>query len=85
MHADSSVDFLQAIWIVSLTQFTHVEYGEYKYPSYAVGIGWVIALLSFIMIPMGMASTLFNTRDRSASLVQVYIFIYVYSLASAKC
>ncbi|XP_022337036.2 sodium- and chloride-dependent glycine transporter 1-like [Crassostrea virginica] len=59
-----------AIWIVSLTQFTHVEYGDYKYPSYAVGIGWIIALLSLIMIPMGMASTLFKTRDRSASLVQ---------------
>ncbi|XP_062599588.1 sodium- and chloride-dependent betaine transporter-like [Saccostrea cucullata] len=58
------------IWIVSLIRYSPVEYGDYKYPSYAVGIGWVIAILSLVSIPVGMVTTLLNTGDNSTPLLQ---------------
>ncbi|XP_056018102.1 sodium- and chloride-dependent glycine transporter 1-like isoform X2 [Ostrea edulis] len=58
------------IWIVSLVRYSPVTYGEYKYPTYAVGIGWLIAISSLVSIPVGIISTLLNTGDNSEPLLQ---------------
>ncbi|XP_048774398.2 sodium- and chloride-dependent glycine transporter 1-like [Ostrea edulis] len=58
------------IWIVSLVRYSTVTYGEYKYPTYAVGIGWLIAISSLVSIFVGIISTLLNTGDQSTPLFQ---------------
>lgn len=58
------------IWLVSLSRYSEVEYGTYKYPSHAVGIGWMIAILSLILIPAGMISSISKTADASTPLIE---------------
>lgn len=43
-----------AIWIFSLVDYERPTYnkGEYEYPNWAIGIGWVIASLSILPIPI---------------------------------
>ncbi|XP_052077223.1 sodium- and chloride-dependent glycine transporter 2-like isoform X4 [Mytilus californianus] len=38
--------------VFNMIQFTPVSYGTYKYPSWAVGAGWIISFASVIPIPL---------------------------------
>ncbi|XP_059155826.1 sodium- and chloride-dependent glycine transporter 2-like [Physella acuta] len=40
------------IWVFSVITLTPVTYGDYSYPSWAVAIGWLLAVISVIPIPM---------------------------------
>lgn len=44
----------QAIWIFSIVDYKEPTYnkGEYKYPGWAIGIGWIIACCSILPIPI---------------------------------
>ncbi|XP_077597533.1 sodium- and chloride-dependent GABA transporter 1 [Stigmatopora nigra] len=46
------------ILIFSVIQFKPARYGDYVFPPWAQGIGWVIALASIIWIPLGSIHTL---------------------------
>jgi hypothetical protein len=53
--------FVQAIWIFSLTDMKRVRYGkDYVYPLWAELVGWSIALLSIIAIPLGAVHAIYN-------------------------
>lgn len=42
------------IWIFSMVQYKPLSVAGYTYPPWAVGLGWVIALISVLCIPAGM-------------------------------
>lgn len=54
-----------------MSRYSEVEYGSYRYPSHAVGIGWIIAILSLILIPAGMISSISKTAGASTPLIEV--------------
>lgn len=60
-----------------MSRYSEVEYGTYKYPSHAVGIGWMIAILSLILIPAGMISSISKTADASTPLIEVCTYIVI--------
>lgn len=60
-----------------MSRYSEVEYGTYKYPSHAVGIGWMIAILSLILIPTGMISSISKTADASTPLIEVCTYIVI--------
>ena len=41
---------LQAVFIFNLIQYAPLTYDEYKYPSWADGLGWILALFPLIWI-----------------------------------
>ncbi|XP_028277145.1 sodium- and chloride-dependent GABA transporter 1 isoform X3 [Parambassis ranga] len=49
---------ITAILIFSIIQFKPARYENYVFPSWAQGVGWVIALASIIWIPLGAIHTL---------------------------
>ncbi|CAM9127446.1 unnamed protein product [Lampetra planeri] len=46
------------ILIFSIIQFQPARYGDYVFPPWAQGVGWVIAMASIIWIPLGAIHTL---------------------------
>ncbi|XP_070699263.1 sodium- and chloride-dependent GABA transporter ine [Pempheris klunzingeri] len=46
------------ILVFSIIQFKPAHYGDYVFPPWAQGLGWVIALASIIWIPLGAVHTL---------------------------
>ncbi|XP_075912785.1 sodium- and chloride-dependent GABA transporter ine-like [Petromyzon marinus] len=51
-----------AILVFSVLQYEPVRYGDYVYPAWAEGLGWVVSLLSIGWIPLGMAHTLYHAQ-----------------------
>ncbi|KAA8586396.1 hypothetical protein FQN60_000232 [Etheostoma spectabile] len=49
---------ITVILIFSIIQFKPARYGDYVFPPWAQGVGWVIAMGSIIWIPLGAAHTL---------------------------
>lgn len=39
-----------------------LQYEEYKYPSWAEGVGWSLAMSSILMIPLTAIVTLWKTK-----------------------
>ncbi|CAD5123410.1 DgyrCDS11761 [Dimorphilus gyrociliatus] len=52
---------LLAILIVNCIQFEPLEVGDYKLPDWAQGLGWCMAIVSVLVIPIVAVSTLFFT------------------------
>ncbi|XP_071147754.1 sodium- and chloride-dependent glycine transporter 1-like [Mytilus edulis] len=50
------------VWIFSLVQHSPVTYGDQIYPKWSIGIGWMIALISLVPIPVGMVYTLMKEK-----------------------
>ena len=53
---------LQFILGFSVVSHTPVTYGDYAYPGWAVGIGWVFALCSMVPLPTIMIIKLANAE-----------------------
>lgn len=68
--------FLQVILVFSIIQFKPARYGDYVFPAWAQGVGWVIAMASIIWIPLAAIHTLWVLPG---SLMQV---TYIYHLLS---
>lgn len=49
---------LQIILVFSVIQFKPARYESYEYPTWAQGVGWVIALASIIWIPLAALHTI---------------------------
>ncbi|KAM9847024.1 sodium- and chloride-dependent GABA transporter ine [Aulostomus maculatus] len=49
---------ITVILIFSIIQFKPARYGDYVFPPWAQGVGWVIAMASIIWIPLGAIHTL---------------------------
>lgn len=54
--------FIIAIWIFNMVQYSDLKIGDYAYPKWAIGIGWFIATLSIICIPIGMIHSVFTAK-----------------------
>ncbi|KAI0230642.1 Sodium- and chloride-dependent GABA transporter ine [Lamellibrachia satsuma] len=57
--------FITAIMIFNWVQYQPVNYGKYTFPEYAEGIGWEIAGLSIICLPLGMIRGVLTTPGES--------------------
>ncbi|KAK3760902.1 hypothetical protein RRG08_042117 [Elysia crispata] len=53
------------IWIFSMIQYKPLSIAGYVYPPWAVGLGWVIALVSVLCIPAGMLHGILTTPGNS--------------------
>ncbi|XP_071502065.1 sodium- and chloride-dependent GABA transporter ine-like [Diadema antillarum] len=51
-----------AILIFSIVDFKPVSYGDYEYPKWCQGLGWCVALLSIIWLPIGAIHTLLTSE-----------------------
>ena len=40
------------VLVFTLVKFSQPTYGDYTYPNWAVGLGWFIAVISLIPIPL---------------------------------
>lgn len=63
--------------VFNLIQFTPVSYGTYKYPSWAVVVGWMIGFASVIPIPLYIIKDLWAAEG---TLLQVCILNYSFIL-----
>ena len=50
----TEIIILQLIWVCSLAQMKPVKYGETTYPQWSIALGWMVALLSIIPLPIFM-------------------------------
>ena len=57
----------------SLVQYQPFSVANYKYPGWAIGLGWFIAALSIISIPAAMVHSVLTAQGKS--LWQVYSFL----------
>ena len=61
------------MWIFTLVHHKPVNYGDYAYPDWAIIIGWIVAMISLLPIPIGVVYTIW-TGD--GTIGQVYISFY---------
>ena len=47
--------------IFSWSQYTPITYGTYQYPNWGLMVGWLLAGLSLICIPLGMIKAVYET------------------------
>ncbi|KAI8782629.1 sodium- and chloride-dependent GABA transporter ine [Biomphalaria glabrata] len=59
------------IWIFSMIQYQSLSIANYTYPDWATGLGWIIALLSVLCIPAGMAHAVYSAKG--TNLIQKFI------------
>lgn len=52
----------QAIMIFNWIQYTPISYGDYEYPDWGIGIGWLLASLSLICIPIGIVKAIWEAE-----------------------
>ncbi len=48
--------------IFNWTDYKPVTYGEYEFPGWAEGLGWGIASLSLVCIPIGMIKAVYEAK-----------------------
>uniref|UniRef100_A0A7N8WHX5 Transporter n=1 Tax=Mastacembelus armatus TaxID=205130 RepID=A0A7N8WHX5_9TELE len=70
--------FFRICWIIvllvfSIIQFKPARYENYVFPSWAQGVGWVIALTSIIWIPLGAIHTLWVLPGSFMQVTYIYL------------
>ncbi|XP_052834059.1 sodium- and chloride-dependent GABA transporter ine [Octopus bimaculoides] len=65
--------FILAILIFSMIQYSDLKVGGYVYPKWAIGIGWFIASLSLVCIPLGMFDAVYNSKGKNLWQVRVIL------------
>ena len=60
----------QIIMIFNWVDYTPVSYGAYTYPGWAEGLGWALAALSLICIPMGMIKSVVEAEGSNICQVR---------------
>lgn len=54
--------FMKVIMVSSMAQHTSTHYGKYTYPVWAEVLGWGIALVSVVWIPVGAIHEICNMK-----------------------
>ena len=67
----SVFQFSQCSLIYVLTSMSRPYYGNYRYPDFAVAIGWMIASASLVPLPICAAYTMWQ---KEGSLMEVCLF-----------
>ncbi|KAK6638401.1 hypothetical protein RUM44_008830 [Polyplax serrata] len=57
--------FIMAVWIFSLIDYEPPTYREYRYPPWAEGLGWGIASMSLVCIPVFSIYVYFSSEGKS--------------------
>uniref|UniRef100_A0A8C2X352 Transporter n=1 Tax=Cyclopterus lumpus TaxID=8103 RepID=A0A8C2X352_CYCLU len=65
---------ITVILIFSIVQFKPARYGDYVFPPWAQGVGWVIAMGSIIWIPLGAIHTLWVLPGSFMQVTHLIIF-----------
>ena len=62
-NAAHSVNFVfQGIFIFSMIQYRPLTMAGYTYPWWAQALGWIIALVSVVCIPLGMVHAVYTAK-----------------------
>ena len=63
--------------IFNWLEYSPVTYGDYVYPSWADGLGWFLASLSLVCIPIGAVLGVYRTPGTSLFKVRGTSFLLV--------
>ena len=64
----------QAIMIFNWIQYTPTTYGDYEYPPWGIGIGWALASLSLVCIPIGVIKGIWESEGSTFLAVRADSF-----------
>jgi len=53
---------LQGIWMFSLVQYQPFSMAGYEYPTWALVLGWLLAAMSIVCIPVGMVHAVYTSK-----------------------
>uniref|UniRef100_A0A8C9XRN0 Transporter n=1 Tax=Sander lucioperca TaxID=283035 RepID=A0A8C9XRN0_SANLU len=67
---------ITVILIFSIIQFKPARYGDYVFPPWAQGVGWVIAMGSIIWIPLGAVHTLWVLPGSFMQVTHINHFLF---------
>jgi len=59
---------LQGVLILTLNNFTPAYYGEYRFPEWVDGLGWLIGLASILPLPAFALYRLFRAKEVSKQI-----------------
>ena len=62
---------LQGIMIFNWVGYNPVTYGDYVYPQWAIGLGWGLACLSLVCVPIGMVKGVWESPGDTLLRVSV--------------
>jgi solute carrier family 6 GABA transporter-like protein 6/8/11/12/13 len=51
--------------IFNWIQYSPITYGEYEYPDWGIGIGWLLASLSLVCIPIGIVKSIYEAEGKN--------------------
>ncbi|OWF44590.1 sodium- and chloride-dependent glycine transporter 1-like [Mizuhopecten yessoensis] len=66
---------LVALFIFTFVDYTPSEYGDYKYPGWADALGWIMAFLSVLAIPITMLYKISKEDDEDGCIEKVKLLL----------
>ena len=63
--------------IFSWVAYKPVTYGKYVFPEWGIGLGWGLACLSLVCIPLGMAKSVIEARGSTIGKVRWALFLCI--------
>ena len=64
--------------IFNWINYSPVTYGDYVFPKWAEGIGWGLACLSLVCLPIGMIKGVCETAGESIYRVSSYLYLCLF-------
>ena len=64
---------LLAILVASAADYKPMMYGDYRYPGWANGVGWMVSLISVTCIPIVGVYLVVKTQQHSTSAMRVLL------------
>ena len=54
---------------MNIAQHEPVKYGTRSYPSWAIGVGWLIAIIPILMIPVGLLHSILSSEGTISQVI----------------
>lgn len=67
---------LLALWVASLVDYTPPSYRQYQYPAWAQAMGWTIASLSLLCIPVYAVAVVVRSPGNNLREVSLAILLH---------
>lgn len=74
----ASPALLLALWVASLVDYTPPGYRHYQYPAWAQALGWIIASLSLLCIPVYAVIVIIRAPGSNLREVRINLTNYKY-------
>lgn len=84
VNNNASRILFQFIFLFSLIEYSPAKYDAYTYPAWAEALGWMMALLSILIIPVVMIYKI-NKEDEEDSLLEVHALSTLQPRVSGRC